>query len=69
MNANLGYNRVRVDVEEGVRKGIWFKNVDNFSISTLPGAHQRQLGVPTYRCEASSSTATSREPSRRRTMW
>lgn len=36
INANLGYNRVRVDVEEGVRKGIWFKNVDNFSISTLP---------------------------------
>lgn len=35
-SANLGYNRVRVDVEEGVRKGIWFKNIDNFSISTLP---------------------------------
>ena len=35
-SANLGYNRMRVDVEEGVRKGIWFKNLDNFSISTLP---------------------------------
>ena len=63
-SANLGYNRVRVDVEEGVRKGIWFKNIDNFSIS-VPAGHT----VPTYRCAASSSTATSRVPNRRATTW
>lgn len=34
-NAKLGYNRMKVDVEEG-EKGIWFKNQDEFEISTAP---------------------------------
>lgn len=34
-NAKLGYNRMKVEVEEG-EKGIWFKNQDEFEISTAP---------------------------------
>ncbi len=36
VGAQLGYNRLRVDVEDGGRKGIWFKNSDYFSLSVLP---------------------------------
>lgn len=35
----MGYNNVRVDVkeeEETVRKGVWFKNVDQWWIQTVP---------------------------------
>lgn len=40
--ARMGYNRVRVDVKdeesgEVTRKGIWFKNVDQFWLQTRPG--------------------------------
>lgn len=40
--ARMGYNRVRVDVKddesgETTRKGIWFKNVDQFWLQTRPG--------------------------------
>ena len=32
-----GYNRVRVDREDGSRKGVWFKNVDDFFVQVRPG--------------------------------
>ena len=40
--ARMGYNRVRVDVKdeesgETHRKGIWFKNIDQFWLQTRPG--------------------------------
>lgn len=34
--ANYGYNRVKVETEDGERKGIWFKNVDNFYVQFQP---------------------------------
>lgn len=34
-NAKLGYNRMKVEVEQN-EKGIWFKNQDEFEISTAP---------------------------------
>jgi len=36
VGAQLGYNRLRVDVEDCGRKGILFKNSDYFSLSVLP---------------------------------
>lgn len=33
---NYGYNRLRVDVEDGGRKGIWFKHIDNFYVQVQP---------------------------------
>ncbi len=32
-----GYNRVKVDREDGSHKGVWFKNVDNFFVQVRPG--------------------------------
>lgn len=34
-NAKLGYNRMKVEIDDG-EKGIWFKNQDEFEISTAP---------------------------------
>lgn len=34
-NAKLGYNRMKVEVEQN-EQGIWFKNQDEFEISTAP---------------------------------
>lgn len=35
VTAKLGYNRMKVEIDEG-EKGIWFKNQDEFEISTAP---------------------------------
>ena len=35
VNAKLGYNRIKVTVDDS-EKGIWFKNQDEFEISTAP---------------------------------
>ena len=34
--AKYGYNRIRVENEEGTKEGIWFKNLDQFWIQTEP---------------------------------
>ena len=36
VSAKFGYNRLRVDTEDGDRKGIWFKNVDEFWLQVQP---------------------------------
>ena len=36
VSAKYGYNRLRVDTEEGDRKGVWFKNIDEFWLQVQP---------------------------------
>jgi hypothetical protein len=36
VDAKFGYNRMNVEYEDGTDQGIWFKNQDEFSISTAP---------------------------------
>lgn len=36
VSAKYGYNRLRVDTDEGDRKGIWFKNIDEFWLQVQP---------------------------------
>lgn len=36
ISAKYGYNRLRVDTEEGDREGIWFKNIDEFWLQVQP---------------------------------
>lgn len=38
-SAKYGYNRIKVDMEDGERDGIWFKNIDEFWVQTQP-AHK-----------------------------
>lgn len=38
-SAKYGYNRIKVDMEEDKREGIWFKNIDEFWVQTQP-AHK-----------------------------
>lgn len=35
-SAKYGYNRIKVDLEDGEREGIWFKNIDEFWVQTQP---------------------------------
>lgn len=35
-SAKYGYNRIKVDVEDDKREGIWFKNIDEFWVQTQP---------------------------------
>lgn len=35
-SAKYGYNRIKVDTEDGERDGIWFKNIDEFWAQTQP---------------------------------
>lgn len=35
-SAKYGYNRIKVDVEEGDRDGVWFKNIDEFWVQSQP---------------------------------
>lgn len=36
INAKYGYNRLRVDTEDGEREGVWFKNIDEFWLQVQP---------------------------------
>jgi hypothetical protein len=36
IKAKYGYNRLRVDDENGDRKGVWFKNIDEFWLQVQP---------------------------------
>ena len=36
LSAKYGYNRLRVDTEEGNREGVWFKNIDEFWLQVQP---------------------------------
>ncbi len=36
LSAKYGYNRIKVDVADNKREGIWFKNVDEFWVQTQP---------------------------------
>ena len=36
LSAKYGYNRLRVDTEDGDRKGVWFKNIDEFWLQVQP---------------------------------
>ena len=35
-SAKYGYNRIKVDLEDGERDGIWFKNIDEFWVQSQP---------------------------------
>ncbi len=36
ISAKYGYNRLRVDTEDGDREGVWFKNIDEFWLQVQP---------------------------------
>lgn len=36
VSAKYGYNRLRVDTENGDREGVWFKNIDEFWLQVQP---------------------------------
>ena len=36
ISAKFGYNRLRVDTEDGDREGVWFKNIDEFWLQVQP---------------------------------
>ncbi len=35
-SAKYGYNRIKIDQEDGSRDGVWFKNIDEFWFQTQP---------------------------------
>jgi hypothetical protein len=36
VDAKYGYNRIKIDQEDGSREGVWFKNIDEFWLQTQP---------------------------------
>lgn len=36
VDAKYGYNRIKIDMGDGVEKGAWFKNIDEFWFQTQP---------------------------------
>ena len=54
-----GYNRVKVDREDGSRKGVWFKNVDNFFVQVRPGRSINQKWSYTLTTRLSSQLTNS----------
>ncbi|MBQ5622574.1 MAG: DUF3078 domain-containing protein, partial [Alistipes sp.] len=54
-----GYNRVKVDREDGSRKGVWYKNVDNFFVQVRPGRSINQKWSYTLTTRLSSQLTNS----------
>lgn len=36
VDAKYGYNRIKIDQEDGSKDGVWFKNIDEFWLQTQP---------------------------------
>ena len=48
-SAKYGYNRIKVDMEEDKREGIWFKNIDEFWVQSQPSHVRHKLITMCFR--------------------